>query len=103
MRQEFGSALPERAIGIAAHDFAQALGAPVVVLTRATRREGVPTVPSRWLLRLDTVLRAVGLGDGLIPEPEIAAAAALRDQPGRRCPRSEERRVGEEGRSRGAP
>src|SRR5207244_1609471 len=87
MRQEFGIALPERAIGIAAHDFAQALGAPMVVLTRATRREGVPTVPSRWLLRLDTVLRAVGLGDGLAPEPEIAAAAALRDQPGRRCPR----------------
>ena len=87
MRQEFGIALPERAIGIAAHDFAQALGAPVVVLTRATRREGVPTVPSRWLLRLDTVLRAVGLGDALSEEPEIAAAAALRDQPGRRCPR----------------
>src|SRR5216683_2631175 len=87
MRQEFGIALPERAIGIAAHDFAQALGAPSVALTRATRREGVPTVPSRWLLRLDTVLRAVGLGDTLAAEPEIAAAAALRDQPGGRRPR----------------
>ncbi len=87
MRQEFGIALPERAIGIAAHDFAQALGAPAVALTRATRREGVPTVPSRWLLRLDTVLRAVGLEGGLAAEPEIAAAAALRDQPGRRRPR----------------
>src|SRR5438045_7340051 len=76
MRQEFGIALPERAIGIAAHDFAQALGAPSVALTRATRREGVPTVPSRWLLRLDTVLRAVGLGDRLAAEPEIAGAAA---------------------------
>jgi len=83
MRQEFGIAVPERAIGIAAHDFAQALGAPAVALTRATRREGVPTVPSRWLLRLDTVLRAVGLEDALGPEPEIAAAAALHDQPGR--------------------
>ncbi len=81
MRQEFGIALPERAIGIAAHDFAQALGAPAVALTRATRREGVPTVPSRWLLRLDTVLRAVGLDAELAAEPEIAAAAALRDQP----------------------
>jgi ATP-dependent helicase/nuclease subunit B len=83
MRREFGIALPERAIGIAAHDFAQALGAPAVALTRATRREGVPTVPSRWLLRLDTVLRAVGLERALTAEPEIAAAAALRDQPGR--------------------
>jgi len=87
MRQEFGIALPERAIGIAAHDFAQALGASAVALTRATRREGVPTLPSRWLLRLDTVLRAVGLGDALAAEPEIAAAAALRDEPARRCPR----------------
>jgi ATP-dependent helicase/nuclease subunit B len=92
MRQDFGVALPERAIGIAAHDFAQALGAPTVALTRATRREGVPTVPSRWLLRLDTVLRAVGLAphggseSALGPEPEIAAAAALRDQPGRHRP-----------------
>ena len=76
MRREFGIALPERAIGIAAHDFAQGLGAPSVALTRAARREGVPTVPSRWLLRLDAVLRAVGLDGALGPEPEIAAAAA---------------------------
>ena len=34
--------LPERAIGIAAHDFAQAMGAPEVALTRAARSEGVP-------------------------------------------------------------
>jgi ATP-dependent helicase/nuclease subunit B len=65
MRRDFGIALPERAIGIAAHDFAQALGAPEVALTRAARSEGVPTAPSRWLLRLDTVLQAVGL-DGAI-------------------------------------
>ena len=86
MRREFGIALPERAIGIAAHDFAQGLGAPSVALTRAARREGVPTVPSRWLLRLDAVLRAVGLDGALGPEPDIAAAAALRDQPARRRP-----------------
>src|SRR3954468_22569503 len=83
MRQEFGIAVPERAIGIAAHDFAQATGAPEVALTRATRREGVPTVPSRWLLRLDAVLRAVGLDQALGPEPEIEAAAALQDEPER--------------------
>jgi ATP-dependent helicase/nuclease subunit B len=81
MRQEFGIPLPERAIGIAAHDFAQALGAPEVALTRAARREGAPTVPSRWLLRLDAVLRAVGLDGRLGPDPEIAAAAAYSDQP----------------------
>ncbi len=75
MRREFRIAVPERAIGIAAHDFAQAIAAPETALTRAARSEGVPTVPSRWLLRLDTVLRAVGLDDALGPDPAIAAAA----------------------------
>ena len=86
MRTEFGIPLPERAIGMAAHDFVQALGAPEVALTRAARREGAPTVPSRWLLRLDAVLRAVGLEGKLGPDPEIAAAAALNDQPLERRP-----------------
>jgi ATP-dependent helicase/nuclease subunit B len=79
MRREFRLAVPERALGIAAHDFVEAMAAPEVALTRATRSEGVPTVPSRWLLRLDAVLRAVGLADALRPDPEIAAAAALVD------------------------
>lgn len=86
MRAEFGIPLPERAIGMAAHDFVQALGAPEVALTRAARHEGVPTVPSRWLLRLEAVLRAVGLDGKLGPGPEIAAAAALSDQPRERRP-----------------
>ena len=81
MRHQFGIPLPERAVGIAAHDFAQAIGAPEVALTRATRREGAPTVPSRWLLRLDAVLRAAGLEGKLRPEPEIAAAASVTDRP----------------------
>src|SRR5437764_471978 len=86
MREEFGIALPERAIGIAAHDFMQAIGAPELALTRATRREGVPTIPSRWLLRLDAVLRATGLEGALAPEPEIDDAVALLDMPERRRP-----------------
>jgi ATP-dependent helicase/nuclease subunit B len=80
MRREFGLALPERAIGIAAHDFTQAFGAPEVALTRAARSEGVPTVPSRWLLRLDTVLRAVGLGDALGPDDTVQRAVELIDE-----------------------
>lgn len=86
MRAEFGIPLPERAIGMAAHDFMQALGAPEVALTRAARHEGAPTVPSRWLLRLDAVLRAVGLDGQLSPDPEITAAAVLSDQPHERHP-----------------
>jgi ATP-dependent helicase/nuclease subunit B len=61
MMREFGLPLPERRIGLAAHDFAQAFAAPTVVLTRATRVEGTPTVPSRWLLRLETLLSGSAL------------------------------------------
>jgi len=61
MRRDFGLPAPERRIGLAAHDFAQAMGAPEVVLTRALRVEGTPTVPSRWLLRLDGLLRSIGI------------------------------------------
>jgi len=57
MRSRFGLAPPERRIGLAAHDFAQGLCAPKVVLTRSVRAGGAPTVPSRWLLRLDALLR----------------------------------------------
>jgi ATP-dependent helicase/nuclease subunit B len=34
-----------------------------VVLTRARKVEGTPTVPSRWLMRLDRVVEAAGLKD----------------------------------------
>lgn len=56
MRQELGLPLPERRIGLAAHDFVQAACAPDVVLTRAERAEGAPTVKARWLARLDALL-----------------------------------------------
>lgn len=67
MRAKFGLPPPERRIGLAAHDFAQLLAAPRVALVRAARVEGAPTVPSRWLTRLDTVLQAAGHGNALTP------------------------------------
>jgi ATP-dependent helicase/nuclease subunit B len=57
MMQAFGLPLPERRIGLSAHDFCQAFSAAEVWLTRARRKEGAPTVPCRWLLRLRAVLR----------------------------------------------
>ena len=65
MRQSFGLPLPERRIGLTAHDFVQAFAAPEVVLTRADKSEGQPSVPSRWLTRLDAVLRGAGAEDAL--------------------------------------
>jgi ATP-dependent helicase/nuclease subunit B len=60
MRTDFGLPGPDRAVGLAAHDFVQGLCCPDVILTRAARVDGTPTVPARWLARLDTVLRALG-------------------------------------------
>jgi len=55
MRQQLGLDLPERRIGLSAHDFAQALGAREVILSYAAKREGSPTVVSRFVQRLATV------------------------------------------------
>ena len=67
MRAEFGLPAHERRIGLSAHDFAQCCAAPEVMLTRARRVEGEPTVPSRWLSRLKTVL-APGKLDAFIEQ-----------------------------------
>ncbi len=56
MRKTFGLPPPERRIGLTAHDFAQAYAAPEVVLTRATRVDGTPTVAARWLVKLEKIL-----------------------------------------------
>ena len=56
MRKEFGLPSSERRIGLTAHDFQQAFMAPEVVMTRSARVDGTPTVPSRWLVRLQKLL-----------------------------------------------
>lgn len=61
MRRDFGLPPPERSTGLSAHDFVAGFCAPEVFLTRAIRADGAPTVPSRWLQRLDVVLQAHGI------------------------------------------
>ena len=58
MRDALGLDLPERRISLAAHDFAQALGAREVILTSAAKLAGAPTVPSRFVQRLAAVAGA---------------------------------------------
>ena len=60
MRQEFGLSLPERAVGLSAHDFIGQAAAGEVILSRAQKEAGTPTVPSRWLSRLEAVLGVQG-------------------------------------------
>ena len=55
MRQDLGLDLPERRIGLSAHDFAQALGAREVILARAAKIGGAPTVASRFVQRMAAV------------------------------------------------
>ncbi|MFN3722464.1 MAG: double-strand break repair protein AddB [Paracoccaceae bacterium] len=69
MRLDAGLLLPERRIGLSAHDFQQAIAAPQVVLSRALRNAEAETVPSRW------INRATNLMEGL---PERNGPEALR-------------------------
>jgi ATP-dependent helicase/nuclease subunit B len=52
MRLSLGLDLPERRVGLAAHDFAQALGIREVILSRAAKVAGAPTVASRFVQRI---------------------------------------------------
>jgi ATP-dependent helicase/nuclease subunit B len=58
MRSELGLPPPERRVGQAAHDFSMFVSAPHVLLTRALKRGGTPTVESRWLQRLAALIGA---------------------------------------------
>lgn len=68
MRRTVGLLLPERQIGLAAHDFQQAICAKHVLLSRSAQSDGAETVPSRWLSRLTNLLAGL---------EETGGAAAL--------------------------
>ncbi len=55
MRLELGLNLPELRVGLSAHDFAQGLGTPEVILSRAAKQAGAPAVRSRFVQRLAAV------------------------------------------------
>ncbi|MEP4196258.1 MAG: double-strand break repair protein AddB [Aliishimia sp.] len=64
MRHNAGLLLPDRRIGLAAHDFQQAIAAPEVWLTRSTRLDDAETVPSRWINRLTNLMSGVASKNG---------------------------------------
>lgn len=83
LRRALGLPSPEAQLGLAAHDFQQAAAAPEVLIARAERDAEAPAVASRWLLRLENLLR--GLGDEGIAALGAAEArgAALLDRAAR--------------------
>jgi ATP-dependent helicase/nuclease subunit B len=64
LRLQAGLLLPERRIGLSAHDFQQAIATPEVWLTRSVRSDDAETVASRWLNRLTNLLDGLPDQDG---------------------------------------
>jgi double-strand break repair protein AddB len=73
MRARAGMLLPERNIGLAAHDFQQAIAAPEVWLTRSLRSADAETVTSRWLNRITNLLNG-------LPQPAPMILDQARDR-----------------------
>ena len=64
MRAKAGLLLPERRIGLSAHDYQQAVAGSEVWITRAKRSADAETVPSRWVNRLTNLLRGLPAQNG---------------------------------------
>jgi ATP-dependent helicase/nuclease subunit B len=75
IRAELGLPGLETRIGLSAHDFAMALGAPEVLITRARRDARAPTIASRFWLRLEA------MSGGITREHRLPSWAAALDRP----------------------
>jgi ATP-dependent helicase/nuclease subunit B len=81
MREALGLPAPERRIGQTAHDFTSGLGAPRVVLARARKVGGNPTVPSRFLQRLEAVAGEAAWNEVTARGNRLLRFARLLDRP----------------------
>ena len=81
MRARVGLDPPERRIGQAAHDFVQAASCADAVITRAGKRDGAPTVPSRFLQRLKAFSGEAAWGACLAAGDRYRALAGMLDRP----------------------
>ncbi len=75
IRRALGLPGLDRRIGLAAHDFVGALGAPQVLITRARRDARAPTIASRFLVRLEAMT------GGIPRAPRLAGWARAIDHP----------------------
>lgn len=82
MRKTLGLPTPERRIGLSAHDFAQIACAPEVCLLHTERRDNQPSVKSRWLWRLETLVRGAFPDAPRLPQrPDLLELARRLDVP----------------------
>ncbi len=79
MRERVGLDPPERRVGQMAHDFVQALGVRDAVITRAAKREGAPTVPSRLIQRVRAFAGEARWGEAVAAGRRFLAYAAAID------------------------
>ena len=93
MRRKVGLLLPERQIGLSAHDYQQAIAAKKVILSRSCRDSEAETVAARWLNRLNNLLSGLPDQNGHLALDQmkmrgaryLSIAAAL-DAPTRELP-----------------
>ncbi|SFS19831.1 double-strand break repair protein AddB [Yoonia litorea] len=64
MRAKAGLLLPERRIGLSAHDYQQAMGGADIWITRSKRSADAETVPSRWVNRLVNLMKGLPAQNG---------------------------------------
>lgn len=81
MKKDFGFSLPEKNIGILGADLCGFLASDNVILTRAERIDGVPMKKSRWLLRLETVLKALNSDIEALKDDDFFVLANQADKP----------------------
>ena len=81
IRRALGLPGLERRIGLSAHDFANGLGAPRVILSRARRDTSAPTVASRFWLRLKAMT-----GERWAEDQRLTDLARAIDRPASRTP-----------------
>ena len=81
MKETLGMTLPEKSIGISAFDFCQLMCASNVYLTRANRANSSPTNKSRWLLRMETVLKSCNIEPEGLKNDEYSFLSKIIDMP----------------------
>jgi ATP-dependent helicase/nuclease subunit B len=81
MRHELGLDLPERRIGLSAHDFAQLLGSGDVILSHSAKAGGAPAVASRFLHRLEAVAGGERWDAATLAGEQYVRFAEALDQP----------------------